>query len=1228
MSIEDAALRLDSVSPTKLDDDDSEALIRRIADLSPAVTIVAAGADFRIVYANEAAQRAARSPASPLIGRMAASAFAFVDPVLLATTTRAEAHSVADRVGDTTIWWDVSYVSLDAGATASPSVLITAVDVSHHEVASAEAQAARDTLDALLAYIPDGISIARGQEVYVDRVSARGMALVGRDADELTGQSALRQTDVWEVYRPGSDVPLDPADRPLARATRTGDVTLNETLIVRRRDGSLLTVLCNSGPIRDAGGRVTGAVMAWRDVSALQQAQAAMRASEERMRAVLLQIPAAIFIVDAPDGRVSFKSQLVDEVLGDPDPDLDRAKATLHGWAVHKDGSPYELTEYPSRRALFQGETVRAEPMTFWRGDGRLIDLEMYAGPVHGETGEIVAAVAVAMDVTERRLADARQAFLFNLQDSLRALTDPREILTTAATLLGRHLGAARIGYSELQQDDETLLITNGYADGAPPVNGLFPLAMFGPHHAEQMREGRTIVYEDVQADERGAREFGLELGTRAHVSVPLVRDGRYTGSLYVTHFEPYAWTPAEIALIEEVAARIWDAAERCRAEARLRESEERLRLVMDSTGLGSWDYDAITKRTVRSARHDAIFGYATPISDWSYERLKSHILESDLGRVEAGLGAAMEQGKESDIECRVVRADGSRAWLTIRASPRYGADGQIVGLLGTVADITERKNAETAAIETAAKFETFAQTMPSMVWTSLPDGRIDWFNARVSEYSGIPAEEMKPDGWAPVHPDDIEASIRLWHDALASSKPFTTEYRIRRHDGMYRWHITRAIPIRGADGTVTHWIGTSADIQDQKSSEQALAELNATLEQQVRERTAELLAAEARLRQSQKMEAVGQLTGGLAHDFNNLLAAVSGGLELLAKRIDQGQVTGLDRYLRIAQEAAKRAAALTHRLLAFSRRQTLDPKPIDINQLVDGMDNLIRRTVGPAVTVTVTAAAGLWAVLADPNQLENALLNLCINARDAMPDGGNLDIETSNRRLEEAEARELELQGAEYVSLSVADTGGGMTADVIARAFDPFFTTKPMGEGTGLGLSMVYGFVRQSGGQARIHSEPGQGATISLFLPRYIGDDKIFQQSAAAPKAQRGNGETVLLVDDESSVRMLVNEILEDLGYTVLQAENGASGLQILESSRRVDLLITDVGLPGGMNGRQLADAALVNRPNLRILFITGYAENAVMGEGNLKPGMHILTKPFSLETLGQRIHEIMAPI
>jgi len=388
----------------------------------------------------------------------------------------------------------------------------------------------------------------------------------------------------------------------------------------------------------------------------------------------------------------------------------------------------------------------------------------------------------------------------------------------------------------------------------------------------------------------------------------------------------------------------------------------------------------------------------------------------------------------------------------------------------------------------------------------------------------------------------------------------------------------------------------------------------------------AKLAEAQETLRQAQKMEAVGQLTGGLAHDFNNLLAGISGSLELLQTRVAQGRIGDLDRYITAAQGASKRAAALTHRLLAFTRRQTLDPKPTNINRLVAGMEELIRRTVGPAVAVEAAAAGGLWTTLVDPNQLENALLNLCINARDAMPDGGRLTVETGNRWLDQRAARERELPPGQYVSLCVSDTGTGMTPEVVRRAFDPFFTTKPIGMGMGLGLSMIYGFVRQSGGQARIYSEVGQGAMVCLYLPRHHGeaeDADMPVELAAAPRA--GDGETVLVVDDEPTVRMLVTEVLEDLGYTAIEAADSAAGLKVLQSDVRIDLLVTDVGLPGGMNGRQVADAGRAARPGLKVLFITGYAENAVLSHGHLGPGMHVLTKPFAMEALAGRIKELI---
>jgi len=383
--------------------------------------------------------------------------------------------------------------------------------------------------------------------------------------------------------------------------------------------------------------------------------------------------------------------------------------------------------------------------------------------------------------------------------------------------------------------------------------------------------------------------------------------------------------------------------------------------------------------------------------------------------------------------------------------------------------------------------------------------------------------------------------------------------------------------------------------------------------------------ALEEQLRQSQKMEAVGQLTGGIAHDFNNLLTGITGSLDLIGKRIGEGHFATIPRYIDAAQTSARRAAALTQRLLAFSRRQALDPKPTDVNRLVAGMEDLIRRTVGPGVVVEVVGAGGLWLTQVDPSQLENALLNLAINARDAMPHGGRITIETANKWFDYRVAKDRDLPPGQYVALCVTDTGTGMTPDVISRAFDPFFTTKPLGQGTGLGLSMIHGFVRQSGGQVRIYSEIGKGTTMSLYLPRFAGD--IGAQDTPQPEAgvEAAHGETVLVVDDEEIIRMMIVDVLEEAGYRILEAADGPAALKILQSNARIDLVITDVGLPGGVNGRQLADAGRSVRPNLKILFVTGYAENAIVGNGTLDAGMKIITKPFEMTTFAARVQEII---
>jgi len=416
-------------------------------------------------------------------------------------------------------------------------------------------------------------------------------------------------------------------------------------------------------------------------------------------------------------------------------------------------------------------------------------------------------------------------------------------------------------------------------------------------------------------------------------------------------------------------------------------------------------------------------------------------------------------------------------------------------------------------------------------------------------------------------------------------------------------------------------------DVTARRKAELELIELNRTLEHRVEEERARFVAAEEALRQAQKMEAVGQLTGGLAHDFNNLLAGITGSLEMIGTRLAQGRSSDVEKYLSAAQGATRRAAALTHRLLAFARRQTLNPKALVINDLLPDLVELVRRTVGPQIAVESVAAAALWPTSVDANQLENALLNLCINARDAMPEGGRLTIETANKWLDSSTARQHGLEEGQYVTVCVSDTGVGIDKDTLEKVFEPFFTTKPLGEGTGLGLSMVYGFARQSHGHVRIYSEVGQGTMVCLYLPRHLGEVASVEVRIPIEAPPLGSaGRSVLVIDDEPIIRMLVVDALEELGFQCAEAGDGPEGLAILERAERLDLLITDVGLPGGLNGRQVADRARELQPDLRVLFITGYAENAALNHGHIGPGTRVLTKPFSINELTTRIHSLLA--
>ncbi|WP_156949773.1 hybrid sensor histidine kinase/response regulator [Simplicispira psychrophila] len=685
----------------------------------------------------------------------------------------------------------------------------------------------------------------------------------------------------------------------------------------------------------------------------------------------------------------------------------------------------------------------------------------------------------------------------------------------------------------------------------------------------------------------------------------------------------------------------------------------------------------------------------------------------------------------------RTPGASPEQRYVDLVFQPLRDESDQVMGIFVEGSDVTARVQAEAAVRANEQQLREFAQAMPNHVWAARPDGQLDWFNDRLISYSGLTLEELERRPWqAMVHEEDADRAQRQWAHALLSGQPYEVEFRLRRADGSYFWHLSRAQPIRDDQGRITRWVATNTDIDEQKRTARALAHLNEDLEHQVAVRTAErdrmwrlstdvMLVAdmkgnllslnpawttllgwtqtellgrtfldfihpddlqatrveigklakgittyryenryrrkngsyclllwtavpegglihavgrditadreaalahkrtEAALHQAQKMESIGQLTGGLAHDFNNLLQVISGNLQLLGRAVaGQERAQG---YVKSALDGVRRAAKLASQLLAFSRRQPLEPKTVNLGRFVTGLEELLHRTLGEGIAVETVVADGLWNSLVDPTQVENALLNLAINARDAMGGSGSLTIEARNALLDEAYARQqTDLVAGEYVLLSVTDTGSGMAPDVLLRAFEPFFSTKPEGHGTGLGLSMVYGFMQQSGGHVKVFSEPGQGTTVKLYLPRSLDDE-----APALPAPQQegsGGSETVLVAEDDDGVRATVVELLQQLGYQVLHARDAASALAVIDTGVHIDLLFTDVVMPGRLRSPELARIARERQPHMAVLFTSGYAQDAIVHSGRLDPGLDLLGKPYTQDALARKIRHVLA--
>ena len=653
--------------------------------------------------------------------------------------------------------------------------------------------------------------------------------------------------------------------------------------------------------------------------------------------------------------------------------------------------------------------------------------------------------------------------------------------------------------------------------------------------------------------------------------------------------------------------------------EERLRELQDRLSISLAAAGsIGSWDWDIPKRRLYLDARLAIFHGIdpAEAAAGIPVARFFSGIHEQDAARIRVAV-AGMLRGAEVFFKSyRMFAPDGSLRWVEAHGRSLLNEQDEPERFSGILVDTTARQRVEERlqVAQSAGGVGTF-EYVPGLG------------TATVSE------QFCRLLGLEPVPVVSVAAVNALVADGsrqLLESRPTqgleSAEYCIRRPDnGEVRWIARRGEVRADAEGSAARQIGVIFDISDLKRTQHELNQLNRNLESRVEEEIRSRQQIEERLRQSQKMEAIGQLTGGIAHDFNNLLTVIIGNLDMASRRLGAGADERVERALTNALRSSERAAALTQRLLAFSRRQPLEPTAVDVGRLVQGMFDLLNRSLGEQIGIRTSFDTDLWSVEADTNQLESAILNLAVNARDAMDWHGTLTIQARNQSVD-AGGQDHALPEGDYVALSVSDTGAGMTADVIERAFDPFFTTKEVGKGTGLGLSMVFGFARQSGGDVRIDSVPGRGTTVELLLPRSHASDPKLRESQENSANAATRSATILVVEDDADVRTFTSDSLQELGYEVLQASDGEQALTLLgEHGAEIDLLLTDVVMPG-MTGRELVTAARSRHPELKALYMSGYPGEVISNGGRLDEGVNLLSKPFTLQELAARAEEVLS--